>query len=192
MKPKDAKKVSLIYEATLRIVREAGLSGITMGNIAKQAGLATGTVYIYFKNKVDLINSLYTECRKLSAGVYFKGYQDNESFQTGFRKIFFNILKHRMEHFNEAVFLQQCYHSTFISDASKEASRKFMEPLYHLVERGKKEQLIKEMDTKLLLIFMVSCINELVKHYHYSRRKPKPQLREQMFLLCWDGMKNNK
>ena len=55
MKPRDENKILDIYRATLELVKETGLAGITMGQIAKEAGLATGTVYIYFNNKEDLI-----------------------------------------------------------------------------------------------------------------------------------------
>jgi hypothetical protein len=40
------------------------VAGVTMGEIAREAGMATGTLYIYFKNKEELINYLFFDCRR--------------------------------------------------------------------------------------------------------------------------------
>ncbi|HTQ65573.1 MAG TPA: TetR/AcrR family transcriptional regulator [Puia sp.] len=189
MKPRDDKKIRQVFDATLKIVNESGLSGITMSDIAKEAGLATGTVYIYFKNKIDLINSLYSECRKSSANVFFKDFDEHQPFKIGFGKIVSNIIKHRTGHFDEAVFMEQCNHSPFITETTKQASRQIMEPLFTLIEKGKKEQLIKPLDTRLLLIYMIGCINEVIKQYRYNHKKIDKQLTTSLFTLCWDGLK---
>ena len=55
MKIKDDNKINDIYAATLKLVKANGLAGITMQAVAKEAGVATGTLYIYFQNKDELI-----------------------------------------------------------------------------------------------------------------------------------------
>ncbi len=56
---KDETKVIAIFDATLSVVMKTGFNGLKMADVAKKAGLATGTVYLYFKNKEALINALY-------------------------------------------------------------------------------------------------------------------------------------
>lgn len=189
MKPRDDQKIEQIYRATLALVAEKGLAGITMGEIAKAANIGTGTLYIYFKSKDELINSLFTHCRKSSAEIYFKNYDVEEPFKIGFKTIWQNLLKYRMERFEEAVFMEQCYHSPFVTESNKEISKKLLQPLYALMERGKKENLIKDVDTFLLLTFMVGSLTEVVKHSHFSGRRITKAVVEKMFQLCWDGLK---
>jgi TetR/AcrR family transcriptional regulator, repressor of fatR-cypB operon len=189
MKPRDEKKVEQIFEATLKLVKEKGVAGITMSEIAKEAGLATGTLYIYFNSKTDLINALFTTCRKASANVYFKNYDAEKPFKIGFKTIWQNLIKYRVENFDQAIFLEQCYHSPYISETTKDITRKLFQPLFKLMERGKEEGLIKNMDTFLLLTYMVGTINEMVKHVHYSGKKLSKPVIENMFNLCWDGLK---
>jgi AcrR family transcriptional regulator len=189
VKPKDVQKIHQIYTATLSLVTEKGLAGITMSEIAKAAGLATGTLYIYFKSKDELINSLFTHCRKSSAEIYFKNYEAEKPFKIGFKTIWLNLLKYRLQRFEEAVFMEQCYHSPFITESNKDISKKLLQPLYALMERGKKENLVKDMDTFLLLTFMVGTLNEVVKQAHYSGRKLTKIIIEDSFQLCWDGLK---
>lgn len=189
VKPRDEQKIQLIYQATLRLVREKGLAGITMSEIAREAKIATGTLYIYFESKEVLINELFTLCRKSSADIYFKGYDPSLPFVQGLRTIWFNLLEFRMEHFQEAVFMDQCYHSPYITETTKELTKKLIQPLYKLVERGKEEKQLKNLDAFMLLVFMVSGINEFVKHSVYSERKITKSSKEELFYLMWDGIK---
>ena len=158
---------------------------------AKAAHIATGTLYIYFKSKDELINALFTECRKASAEMYFMNYDDTQPFKTGFRIIWMNLMKFRLEHFEKSVFIDQCYHSPFITETTKQITRGMIQPLYKLVDRGKFGGYIKDTDNFILLTFIVGGINEFVKHSIYSNKKVTKPMIEQMFRLCWDGIKND-
>lgn len=59
-----ASKRKKIIEATQKRIREAGFAGVSMVNIAKEAGVATGTLYRYFPSKQALCTEvfrIYTE-----------------------------------------------------------------------------------------------------------------------------------
>jgi AcrR family transcriptional regulator len=189
VKPRDEHKIEQIFQATLVLVKEKGLAGITMSEIASAAKIATGTLYIYFESKEKLINELFTKCRKSSVDIYFKDYDTGLPFVQGIRRIWFNLLEFRMNHFKESVFMDQCYHSPFITETTKEFTKKMIQPLYKLVERGKEEKQLKNLDAFLLLIFMVSGINEYVKHSVYSKKKITRSSMEDLFNLMWDGIK---
>ncbi|MCC7401719.1 MAG: TetR/AcrR family transcriptional regulator [Chitinophagaceae bacterium] len=189
MKFKDETKTAQIFSATLKLVQQKGLSGITMSEIAKAARIATGTLYIYFKNKPDLINALFTYCRKNATNIYFDNYEESAPFKTGFKIIWSNLVKFRMDHFDQAVFLDQCYHSPFITENTKEITRKMIQPLYKLVERGKEEKFLKDIDNMLLLTFMSGSINEFIKYSNYSGKKILSSDTGLLFQLCWDALK---
>ena len=59
-----ANKRKKIIKATQKRIREAGFAGVSMANIAKEAGVATGTLYRYFPSKQALCTEvfrIYTE-----------------------------------------------------------------------------------------------------------------------------------
>jgi len=189
VKPRDNKKIEKIFKATLQLVKEKGVAGITMGEIAHAAKIATGTLYIYFTSKDDLLNVLFTQCRKAAIDAYFEDYDAAIPFKAGFKIIWLNILRYRREHFEDAIFMDQCNHSPFITERTKDITNKMIQPLFKLVERGKSEKLLKDIDSFTLLVFMVGSITEYVKHSIYSDKKMSKLLVEQMFNLCWDGVK---
>ena len=189
VKPRDEHKIDQIFQATLLLVKQKGLAGITMSEIAGAAKIATGTLYIYFESKEKLINELFTQCRKSSVDIYFKDYDASQPFSVGLKRIWINLLEFRMNHFKESVFMDQCYHSPYITETTKDLTKKMIQPLYKLVERGKAEKELKELDTFMLLIFMVSGINEYVKHSVYSEKKITKASMEDLYNLMWDGIK---
>ena len=189
MKLRDDKKTQQIFESALGLVIRKGLAGITMSEIAREAGLATGTLYIYFKNKEELINILFAECRKASAENYFRNYDPAAPFKSGFTIVWMNILQFRVKNFDEVVFMDQCYHSPFINDCTMKLTKEMIKPLFKLIERGKDENVFKEVDTFSLLVFMIGGIHEGVKNAHYSRKPLSKTAINDMFTMCWDGMK---
>lgn len=190
MKPKDEGKIAEIYAATLALVKEQGLSGITMSMIAKKAGSATGTVYIYFANKEELIVKLFDKCIDHYTRDYFAGYDPAAPFKVAFHTIWMNMLRYSIEHFDELVFIEQCFHSPFISDETRKETKDRLLPWRELIERGKKEKLIKQLDASWIMLFVRGGVRDLVKHCSYNQLKITNEFKEAMFEMCWDGIKD--
>jgi TetR/AcrR family fatty acid metabolism transcriptional regulator len=55
----DADKRALILDAATRVFAERGFFGAQVADIARRAGIAAGTVYLYFRSKDDLLISLF-------------------------------------------------------------------------------------------------------------------------------------
>ncbi len=56
-------KCSRILEAARKRIWHYGVSKTTMGEIAEDAQMAVGTIYLYFKNKDEIVMALAQECR---------------------------------------------------------------------------------------------------------------------------------
>jgi TetR/AcrR family fatty acid metabolism transcriptional regulator len=59
--PRRVDKRSLITEAAVEVFAEKGFHQARVSDIAKRAGVADGTIYLYFKNKEDLLLSIFEE-----------------------------------------------------------------------------------------------------------------------------------
>jgi TetR/AcrR family fatty acid metabolism transcriptional regulator len=56
-----ADKRILITEAAIEVFADKGFHQARISDIAKRAGVADGTIYLYFKNKEDLLLSIFEE-----------------------------------------------------------------------------------------------------------------------------------
>jgi len=62
-RPKSADKRNAILDAATRLFAERGLTAAPTSEISKQAGVAEGTLFTYFKTMNYLINALYREIK---------------------------------------------------------------------------------------------------------------------------------
>jgi len=53
------EKYRRILEAAIKVFAEQGFFHSTISQIAKEAGVADGTIYLYFKNKDDILIQFY-------------------------------------------------------------------------------------------------------------------------------------
>ncbi|MFZ5634360.1 MAG: TetR/AcrR family transcriptional regulator [Bacillota bacterium] len=59
MARKTGEKYQAIIEAAVKIIAEYGYHSAQVSKIAREAGVADGTIYLYFKNKEDVLISLF-------------------------------------------------------------------------------------------------------------------------------------
>lgn len=58
---KDTAKYQAILRAAVKVMAASGYHGAQVARIAREAGVADGTVYLYFKNKEDILISILRE-----------------------------------------------------------------------------------------------------------------------------------
>ena len=58
---RDKPKYKQIVDAAVIVIAENGYHQAQVSKIAKEAGVADGTIYLYFKNKEDILISLFQE-----------------------------------------------------------------------------------------------------------------------------------
>lgn len=61
MGKKKGPKYEQIIEAAVKVIAKNGYHQAQVSKIAKEAGVADGTIYLYFKNKEDILISLFEE-----------------------------------------------------------------------------------------------------------------------------------
>lgn len=59
---RDELKYDAILRAAIQVMAESGYHNAQISRIARVAGVADGTVYLYFKNKEDVLISLLRRC----------------------------------------------------------------------------------------------------------------------------------
>jgi TetR/AcrR family fatty acid metabolism transcriptional regulator len=59
-KPRQDKRVRIV-DAAVQVFAEKGFRGARISDIARAAGVADGTIYLYFRNKEDLLLTIFEE-----------------------------------------------------------------------------------------------------------------------------------
>jgi len=83
MRVRDENKEAVIREKAMEMIVEEGFDGFSMQKLAKAASVSPATIYIYFKNKEDLLNSLYMDVNLTFARVAMEKFDPKASLGEG-------------------------------------------------------------------------------------------------------------
>ncbi|RAS77088.1 TetR family transcriptional regulator [Priestia endophytica] len=80
MQKKSDDKYKRILQASIEVISEKGLHKASISEIAKKAGIAQGTFYLYFKSKHDLIPAIADYLLTLTLKSVQEKVKEGESF----------------------------------------------------------------------------------------------------------------
>src|SRR5882762_502498 len=83
MRTRDENKIEAIYSQALEMVVNEGFEGLSMQRLAKAAGVSPATIYIYFKDKEDLLLQLHKRESDRYFAYIMEGFDPEADFATG-------------------------------------------------------------------------------------------------------------
>jgi AcrR family transcriptional regulator len=190
MKPKDEEKFEAIAQATFALVEKVGLSGLTMADVARGAGIATGTLYVYYSSKEDLIRDLYRRSKIAAAGRLLEGYDERAPFRSRARMLWRNAIKERLDHYAEGVFYRQYLNSPWSNDSDRELSSNLMKRWLDFLEEGKAQEILKTAPSSLMTALFQGSVQETAELLRRGALRADEETLELAFALCWDAMKS--
>lgn len=186
MRRKDENKTTVIFRATLDVVQRIGIAGITMADIARQANIATGTIYIYFKNKEVLLNELYTHLEKLPEERIIKCIDTTLSTKGILSAIWHNYLNHRINFYDESLFIEQHYYSPYSTPEQKAAVDKLKVFSIDVMNRGKANgEIAADLDPEMVFWAITGFIRSLAAEHKEGRYPLTPERTKAAFDLNW-------
>lgn len=185
----NTDKRTALLEATLALVCNHGFHNTPMAKIAKMAGVSAGTIYLYFDNKQDLIDSLYLEVKSSFTRASFEDYNKNMTIKQGFKKVWKNMAAYKMSHVKEALFLAQCDNSPIISEEVREKGLEHLQPLLELWERGREQNVIRAISPYVLYAFAIYPISFFAAAEDRGEYKLPEKDHQPSFEMAWRAIK---
>lgn len=89
MSKKRGQKYNQIIDAAVKVIAQNGYHNSQVSKIAKEAGVADGTIYLYFKNKEDILISLFRE----KMGIFVEKSKERLEKETSIEKKLFCLIE---------------------------------------------------------------------------------------------------
>jgi len=186
---KDEQKRISIFDATLTLVLQTGFTGLKMADVAKKAGVATGTVYKYFSSKESLIDDLFLHQKEIKLREMTDGYQPGEPFLVSFKRMWTNYFTGCINNPERMIFIEQFYRSPYISASTREKAGIMIQPSEDLIRMAIQQQLIKNLPVSVLLSQLMGAANEIARFHIDSGQIPSKIQMEQYFEMSWNSIR---
>lgn len=132
-RPKSLDKRSSIIDAATRVIASQGLSAPT-ALIAKEAGIANGSLFTYFATKTELYNQLYLELKTEMARAATKNMPESGVLRDCFAVVWQNWTTWSIKNRDKRKALGQLAVCDEITAETRAAGHRAMQPIAALLE----------------------------------------------------------
>lgn len=189
MRIRDENKQAAIISATINLVNKIGFVSSSVAKIAKQAGVSPATIYIYYKNKEDLLLSTYVDIKKNISEAILKNFDETLPIRDIFKKIWFNLFEYIKENPEYFKFTEQFSNSPYSELVRNEEIEKYFGPLFSVVQRGIEQKIIKDINHEILAVFLFYPVMILSNTQLCPMFEANEKNIETAFTLAWDAVK---
>ena len=155
------KKESSLYFAAYYLFTTKGINNTAISDIVKEAGVAKGTFYLYFKDKYDILNKivLNKSIKVLNSAIKETKVKNFDSFSD---KILF-FIDYIIRFFENEQLMLKLIHKNLSWGVYRKAREEYeeMSELYSMFENHYKDTDIKRDDVEKLLFMIVDLVGSV-------------------------------
>lgn len=189
MRIKDELKQEAIIKATIKLVNKIGFASSSVAKIAKEASVSPATIYIYYKNKEDLLVSTYLNIKQQMGIAMLKDFNERKPIRDIFRTFWINSFDYISIRSDFFYYTEQFVNSPYSDLVNKSAAEKYFEPILLTIKKGINQQIIKDVSIDMLSAFIFHPIIVLAKSRKNQDIKLDRKTIETVFQLAWDAIK---
>jgi len=164
-------KYQLILEAAIKVFARQGFYQSTVAQIAREAGVADGTIYLYFKNKDDILVQFFNYRTKQVFDRFRAAVNQSDNSLDKLRNL---IRRHLMEFQRDpnmaVVYQVETHQSSRLAEAQiREMSQMYQDLVSEIVETGQQEGRIrKDLYVSLVKRFILGAVDEVINTWLHS------------------------
>ena len=182
-------KRELIIEAALKLFCEHGFQNTSTALISKEAGVATGTLFLYFPTKEALINALYMEAKKELNAYLKEGITKQKTTKLKLHHVWIRANEWAIDNQYAFKFIHMFSSSPYISNVSRKKVASTADFAEKFVQAAIKEGTIARIAVPLFFSIFDGLWSSTVNHMATLRgTKNKQKIIEQSFEIFWKGV----
>ena len=189
MRTKDDQKKEALFKATVKLVNEIGFASSSVSKIAKEANVSPSTIYVFFKNKEDLLVQTYIELKHNLAEALLADFDEKQPIRDIMKAVWFSTFKYISNNLEEYDYIEQFANSPYSSLVDRETIEKEYMPLIKVFQEGIEQKILKNVDGNFLAAFMFNPISRLANPRFCHGLEMDEENLERAFTMAWDAMK---
>ena len=166
-------KYHLILEAAIKVFARQGFYQSTIAQVAREAGVADGTIYLYFKNKDDILVQFFNYRTKQVFDRFRTAVNQADNSLDKLRSLIRLHLTEFQQDPNMAVVYQvETHQNSRLAEAQiREMSQMYQDLVSEIVETGQQEGSIrKDLYVGLVKRFILGAVDEVINTWLHSHK----------------------
>ena len=177
-----------IFQSALDLFASQGIQATSTAQISKKAGVASGTLFVHFKSKQELIDTIYISIKKNAFADLNENIHNDSSVEVQFKEASRKIIEYFLTNYNEFIFLGLVDIDPMVSEEARAIGFKNFEKSMTDMKIFFKEGYFRDIDFDLLMQINWSTIETIIKNLKL-RNLNKPS--ESELNVIWDIMKKS-
>ncbi len=168
---RNNEKYRQILEAAVKVFAEQGFHNSTVAQIAKVAGVADGTIYLYFKNKDDILFQFYAYKAKQVFECFRKAVDEADTAIDKLRNLVHSHLAEFQKDINMAIVYQAetHQHRRSAQEIIKEMSKMYRDIISEVIEQGQQQgHLRRNLYIGLVMRLINGAVDEVINAWIHS------------------------
>jgi len=182
-------KEEKILKAALPLFAKRGYYGTPVSLIAEKAGVGSGTIYRYFKDKEALVNALYCHWKKELFKQMKEGLSPDQPLRTQFHETWDRMTRFAIDQQDAFIFLESHHHVPYLDENSQMISDEISAYFIEILQSGQENEIIKSAPPEILLAVIFGSAFELLKAHWSDKVQLTPELMEQAEEMCWQAVR---
>jgi len=169
MRTRDEQKEALIRKKAIETIAKTGFEGLSMHKLAKAAGVSNNTIYIYFKNREDLLVNIYNEVNDAVTTATLKDFDPGMSLNTGVKKLWLNRYRYFTAHPSHMMLMEHFNNSTLTGKVDKTNHLLFRKTMNAFLSNAAKNGELAKMTFTTYWSIVFAPLFQLLK-FHLRKR----------------------
>src|SRR5699024_7375181 len=145
MRPRDETKVERIKNKAIEMIAKEGLEGFGVNKLAAKVGLSVGTIYVYFKNKKEILTILCYEVSTRILTASTKGLEPDMDFKKGMRLQWENRYEFYRRYPMEVEFIERIRYTSIYKSIEGKLTDKYGKLLGSFIKTAEKNGQLAKM-----------------------------------------------
>ncbi|WP_435356063.1 TetR/AcrR family transcriptional regulator [Emticicia sp. SJ17W-69] len=179
-------KEQKILETALKLFVEFGFQGTPTSKIAKEAGVANGTLFHYFPTKEALIGALYVIIKTELNQLLVSKTDMNSGIKPAFEQVYSHTINWALNNKEKYHYIQQVQFSPHLAQIPTEILHEQTQIHFDFIEHAKASGAIKIMPTDLIFTLVNSQIMGIYQYILTQPTEHQQTIITQGFEMIWE------
>ncbi|MBJ7551673.1 TetR/AcrR family transcriptional regulator [Marinomonas ostreistagni] len=188
MRHRDETKKQALHKATIQVVKEEGFASASVNKIAKKAGVAPATLYIYFSNKDDLLTSTFMVTKTELSDYILSDFDSAKSLKDNVHAFWTRLYDYVSNYPDDYQYIDQFSHSPLIQHVDTNALEAPYQEFHKALSDGIEQGVLKDIPKPMMLSFILAPVVFLARSRLGASLDNSAHDLDQAFSLAWDAI----